>query len=449
MKQVKQRTLLIYILLALFLAGLGVYCIRYMALGSRWAAFPGNLSAYNGGSPALGQILDRNGSVLYDAASGAYIDDSELRQATLHAVGDEAGNISTSALQVFQKQLIGYDLLFGTTRGGGRVYLTLDSRLQTAAYEAMGSHKGAIGVYNYKTGELLCMVSTPTFDPAAPPAIQDGDERYDGVYINRFLSSVFTPGSVFKVVTAAAALDKLEGVTGRTFRCTGSTVIGGDTITCPYAHGTMDFFDALARSCNCVFAELAVELGSGTLEQYAHKAGLLSGHSVSGIKTAPGAYVASSTDSEVGWSGVGQQEDLANPCSIMTMMGAIGGRGSAPEPYLLDKVTSITGSAARSSSSSGTMRLWSADTCGTLAEMLRNNVQETYGQSRFGDLPVCAKSGTAEVVQGKAPHSWFAGFVDSDTLPLAFVALAENSGGGAEIAGQMAAEVLLTAAEIF
>ena len=98
MKQVKQRTLLIYILLALFLAGLAVYCIRYMALGSRWAAFPGNLSAYNGGSPALGQILDRNGTVLYDAASGAYIDDSELRQATLHAVGDEAGNISTSAL---------------------------------------------------------------------------------------------------------------------------------------------------------------------------------------------------------------------------------------------------------------------------------------------------------------------------------------------------------------
>ena len=95
------------------------------------------------------------------------------------------------------------------------------------------------------------------------------------------------------------------------------------------------------------------------------------------------------------------------------------------------------------------MRLWSADTCGTLAEMLRNNVQETYGQSRFGDLPVCAKSGTAEVGQGKAPHSWFAGFVDSDTLPLAFVVLSENSGGGAEIAGQMAAEVLLTAAEIF
>ena len=329
------------------------------------------------------------------------------------------------------------------------MYLTLDSRLQTAAYEALGSRKGAIGVYNYKTGELLCMVSTPSFDPADPPAIQDGDARYDGVYLNRFLSSTFTPGSVFKVVTAAAALEKLEGLETRTFQCTGSTVIGGDTITCPSAHGTMDFAGALAKSCNCAFAHLAVELGGETLSQYAQEAGLLSSHNVSGISTAAGSYVISENDSEIGWSGVGQYEDLANPCALMTMMGAIGGRGTAQEPYLLDKVTSMTGTAARSTGSSGKMHLWRADTCAALAEMLRNNVQTVYGQSRFGDLPVCAKSGTAEVEQGKTPHSWFAGFVASDTLPLAFVVLAENSGGGSSVAGSMAAKVLRTAAELY
>ena len=145
---------------------------------------------------------------------------------------------------------------------------------------------------------------------------------------------------------------------------------------------------------------------------------------------------------------MGQYEDLANPCALMTMMGAIGGRGSAREPYLLEKVTSMTGTAARSTGSSGTMHLWNADTCRTLADMLRNNVTETYGQSRFGDLPVCAKSGTAEVGQGKAPHSWFAGFVDSDDLSLAFVALVENGGGGSAVAGSAAAQVLRTAAEV-
>lgn len=447
MKQVKQRTLLIYILVALFLAGLVVYCVRYVTQGSRWAAFSGNLSAYDGGVPALGQIMDRSGIVLYDAATGSYNEDSALRRATLHAVGDKAGNISTSALQAFQKQLIGYDLLSGTTGGGGQVYLTLDSRLQTAAYQALDGHRGTIGVYNYKTGEILCMVSSPTFDPADPPQIEDGDTRYDGVYLNRFLSSTFTPGSVFKVVTAAAALENLEDLTNRSFRCTGKVTIGGDTITCPYAHGSMDVYDAMARSCNCVFAQLASELGGSTLQQYAQQAGLLSAHSVSGIETAAGTYAVSDADSDVGWSGVGQYEDLVNPCSLMTMMGAIGGRGSAREPYLLEKVTTMSGG-TRQTGSSGTAQLWSADTCETLAKMLRGNVTETYGQSQFDDLPVCAKSGTAEVGQGKTPHSWFAGFVDSDDLPLAFVALAENGGGGADVAGRMAARVLLSARDV-
>ena len=367
MKQVKQRTLLIYILLILFVAGLVLYTARYVALGSRWASFPGNLSAYDSDIPVLGQILDRSGVVLYDAAQGAYSDDDTLRRATLHAVGDREGNISTSALQSFQKQLIGYSLL-------GRVYLTLDSRLQTAAYEALNGANGTIGVYNYQTGEILCMVSSPSFDPADPPEIRDGDTQYDGVYLNRFLSSAFTPGSVFKVVTAAAALEKLEGVASRTFHCSGSVTIGGDTITCPYVHGDMDFYGAMANSCNCVFAQLAVELGGDTLSSYAQQAGLLDGGSVSGIDTAAGTYVISENDSEVGWSGVGQYEDLANPCALMTMMGAIAGRGSAREPYLLGKVTSMTGTAARSTGTSGTMHLWNADTCQALAQQRHGNL---------------------------------------------------------------------------
>ena len=448
MKQVKQRTLLIYILLLLFLAGLVLYSVRYAVLSGRWASFPGNAGAFDGGVPVLGQIVDRNGEILFDAATGSYSDDGTLRQATLHAVGDTAGNISTSALQNFEKQLLNYNPVTGINGGGGRVYLTLDSRLQTAAYEALDGAKGTIGVYNYQTGEILCMVSTPAFDPADPPEIADGDSRYDGVYLNRFLSSTFTPGSVFKVVTAAAALEKLEGVTGRTFRCTGSVDIDGDTITCPYVHGTMDFYEAMANSCNCVFAQLAVELGGETMEQYARAAGLLEGHTVSGIATAAGAYAVSNANSEVGWSGVGQYEDLVNPCTLMTMMGAIAGRGSAREPYLLEKVTSLGTGLTHATGSAGKMQLWTWDTCDTLAQMLRNNVTETYGQSRFDDLPVCAKSGTAEVGQGKAPHSWFAGFVDSDTLPLAFVALVENGGGGSAVAGSAAAQVLRTAAEI-
>lgn len=139
--------------------------------------------------------------------------------------------------------------------------------------------------------------------------------------MNRVLSSTFTPGSVFKVVTTAAAIEQLPDIFERSFTCTGSVKIGGDTITCPHAHGTMDFYSAFANSCNCVYAQLAVELGGETLERYARSAGLLESHDVSGIPTAAGSFDVGADDSNVGWSGVGQYDDLLNPCSLMMLMG--------------------------------------------------------------------------------------------------------------------------------
>ena len=448
MKQVRQRTIFIFVIVALFLLGLGILCVRYVSRGRTWAAFAANDSAYTNGILSAGQITDRNGVLLYDGASQSYNESEDIREATLHAVGDEAGNISTSALSQFQGQLIGYSLLSGTTGGGHRVQLTLDAELNQVAYDTLDGRKGTVGVYNYNTGEILCMVSSPAFDPADPPDIEDGDERYDGVYMNRFLSSTFTPGSVFKTVTAAAALENLPDLLDRTFVCTGSSQIGADTITCPYVHGTMDFYEAMANSCNCTFAQLAVELGGDTLQRYAQSAGLLSSQNVSGIETAAGTYDVSDTASSVGWSGVGQYDDLVNPCALMTMMGAIAGGGTARQPYLLAKETSLSGSHVYTSGSSSTLSLWKEDTCLTLQEMLRNNVTSNYGQSQFGDLPVCAKSGTAEVGAGSAPHSWFAGFVLDEDLPLAFVVLVENGGGGASVAGRIAAQVLNAAAEL-
>lgn len=449
MKQVRQRTVFIFILLGLFLAGMVVFCVRYVTRGSDWASFGGNDSVYENGVLSTGQILDRNGTVLFDAPTQSYADSYSLRRATLHAVGDLAGNISTSALSCFEEQMMGYNLLTGTTGGGRQVYLTLNSALNVTAYEALNGRKGTVGVYNYKTGEILCMVSTPTFDPADPPEIEDGDASYDGVYLNRFLSSTFTPGSIFKTVTAAAALEQIDDILDRSFVCTGKAEIGGDTVTCPYVHGNMDFYDALASSCNCTFAQLAIELGTNTLQRYAQKGGLLSTQNISGIETAAGSFQTSDTASNVGWSGVGQFGDLVNPCAMMTMMGAIAGRGSAKQPYLLDKVTPLNSDTALCKGSSDKITIWSSSTCDTLCRMLRNNVQSNYGQSQFGDLAVCAKSGTAEVGEGKSPHSWFTGFIDDEDLPLAFVVLVENGGGGAAVAGSIAAQVLQAAADTF
>ena len=101
-------------------------------------------------------------------------------------------------------------------------------------------------------------MSCPSFDPRNIPSGLETDPSYDGVYLNRFLSSTFPPGSIFKTVTLAAALEELPDLEERTWVCEGSAQIGDRTVTCTAAHGEQDIREALANSCNVVFGQLAV-----------------------------------------------------------------------------------------------------------------------------------------------------------------------------------------------
>jgi len=445
MKEVRQRMTIILLLAAALAVGTGIYCIRYATHGSQWAAFPSNQHAFTDGVLSSGQILDRSGTVLYDPATGAYADDSAVRRATLHAVGDPYGNIATGARTAFLSDLVGFSAIDGTNGGGRKVYLTLDAGLCSLACSELGTRKGTVAVYNYQTGEILCMVSTPTFDPENVPVIKDGDTRYDGVYMNRFLSSAFTPGSVFKVVTTAAAIENMSDVFDRTFTCTGRLTIDGQTVTCPHAHGTLDLYGAFADSCNCAYAQLAVELGGDTLQKYVREAGLLDSQDVSGITTAAGSFdVGAAGSADLGWSGAGQYDDLINPCSFLTLMGAVGNGGIPVTPRLIARETTMTGLTVSTPQKTAGSRIWSEKTCQLLTDMMANNVAKTYGQSNFGDLKICAKSGTAEVGTA-SPHSWFAGFLNDADHPYAFVVLVENGGGGATVAGSIASTVLQAA----
>ncbi len=444
MKQVKQRTLLLLLLAAGFVAGVVLFCVLYATQGGQWAAFSANDHVYKDGRLAVGQILDRNGVTLYDGASGEYAEERSVRKATLHAVGDRWNNIATSARAAFDEHLVGFNVLTGTTTGGSHLYLTIDSELNRQAWDLLDGRKGAVGIYNYRTGEVLCMVSTPTFDPADPPTIQDGDSRYDGVYINRLLSATFTPGSVFKVVTTAAVIETLPDWKSRTFHCDGRYDLGDFTITCPYVHGDMTLEDAFAKSCNCAYAQLAVELGGETLERYAKKAGLLDSISVSGLHTAQGSFTVTEDQGLLGWSGVGQHEDLVCPANLMTLMGAIANGGRPVLPHLIYKETDLTGVTLYRDGTSHGSRTFSRAACETLKALMANNVAATYGQENFGELKLCAKSGTAEVGDA-SPHAWFAGFLDDSEHPLAFVVFVENGGGGASAAGPIASALLQAA----
>ena len=449
MKKIERRALLCLILAAALVLGLGFYAVRYVLYGSRWASFAANRHLYNSqGQLSVGRVLDRDGDVLSWAdenGSRHYYESETVRKATLHAVGDAQGKIGTGALTAFASQLSGYNLITGAYSplgNGNDLYLTLDARLNYIAYQALGGRKGAVGVYNYRTGEILCMVSSPTYDPLYPPEDVEDNPAYDGVYLNRFLSGTFPPGSVFKTVTLAAAIENLPDLFDRSWTCTGSTVVAGETITCPYAHGDMDIYGALANSCNGVFGQLSAELGPEVMARYTQKAGLTSSYSVSGLTSAAGRFDFTGTTGQLAWAGVGQYNDLANPCAIMTYMGAIAQGGSAAVPRLILKVETPLGLPSLPQWTGKTGTLIESSTAATLADIMSRNVIDAYGAGRFPNMDICAKSGTAEVGGGQSPHAWFAGFLRNEDAPYAFVVLVENGGSGADVAGSVAAQVL-------
>lgn len=450
MKKIEKRAVVCLFLALALLLGLGLFCVRFVASGGRWAGFAANRHLYNSkGQLSVGRVLDRDGDVLSWADENGnrrYYDGADVRKSTLHAVGDPMGSIGTGALVAFADRLSGYNLLTGAYSplgAGNDLYLTLDARLNYIAYQAMGGKKGAVGVYNYKTGEVLCMVSTPTFDPLNPPTVQEGDERYDGVYLNRFLSGSFVPGSIFKTVTLTAAIEQFPDLFSRHFSCTGTTQVGDGTVTCPRAHGEMDIYGALANSCNGVFAQLANELGADTMKQYADRAGLTGSYSVNGIPTAAGRFdVAKATANELGWAGVGQYSDAVNPCSMMVWMGAVANGGQAAIPQLVLKTVTPLKIPDSLYLKHQTPKLIDAKTAQTLSSVMARNVIDTYGTHRFPNMDLCAKSGTGEVGGGKAPNAWFAGFLRNEDAPYAFVVLVEEGGSGADTAGTVAAKVL-------
>ena len=449
MKKIEQRALLCCVLALFLTAGLLVFLVKYVIDGGSWASSAFNRHLYNSdGQLAVGTVLDRDGDILSSAENGVrtYYDNETVRKATLHAVGDLQGNIGTGALNAFADKLTGYNLINGAYDAGqgAELYLTIDARYNYEAYQALSGHAGTVAVYNYKTGEILCMVSAPSYDPLHVPADIETNPRYEGAYLNRFLSSTFTPGSVYKTVTLTAALEKIPDLMDRTWECTGSVDIGGETIICSGTHGQQDIGDAFANSCNVVFAQLAVELGADALREYTEEAGLTRSYSVSGLPTARGTFVWDDiTDGELGWAGVGQGRDQVNPCALMCFMGAVANGGRAANPYLIEKTVSALGIPSLPRLFTGrTGRLISAASAEALAEMMAENVEKTYGTGRFPNMDICAKSGTAEVGEGKTPHAWFTGFLRNEDAPYAFVVLVENGGGGSSVAGTVAGRVL-------
>lgn len=445
MNRIAKRSVAILILIGVLLGGLVFFLVEYFANAGKWVMHEGSPHVYSGENIGTGVITDREGLLLLNLnGQRTYAVTKELREATMHWLGDRYGYISAPALATYAKELAGFNSLTGlySYSGAGQAQLTISAQLQMTALKAMGDYKGTVAVYNYKTGEILCAVSTPTYDPDNMPDIEgDTTGKYEGVYMNRFVQSVYIPGSIFKVVTTAAALEEIPDIQEQTFTCTGIYPYGNDAVTCEYAHGTLDFDSAMAQSCNCAYARIVDQIGAEKLAEYVKKYQVTKPVSFDGITTAAGNFDAAPSAVEAAWSGIGQYTDQINPCRYLTFMGAIANGGAAVEPHIVEQVT-CDGSVTYSAQAKSADRIMSREVAKTLQELMRNNVLEKYGADNFPGMTVCAKSGTGQVGGDQKSNAMFTGFVTDEEYPLAFIVAVEDAGYGRHVCVPILSEIL-------
>ncbi|MBR6816263.1 MAG: penicillin-binding protein 2 [Clostridia bacterium] len=432
-----------------FFIVLFVVLIAYMGYsvlknGAAWYATPYNPRIANARENLHGgTIYDRNGIALAwsDGTTRKYHNVKEIRRACSHVVGDIHGK-TVGAETVFAKYLYGLDtnvvtmmeqLLNGeeTDGKGQNVTLTIDAKLSEYIYRNMKGRRGSVVVLNYKTGEILASVSILTFDPNT---VAD-DELEDTTLLDRATMGRYAPGSIMKIITASAAV---EHDLDLTYTCTGSDVIGGQSVTCTKVHGEQDLNTAFANSCNTYFARLSTELGGSVLKKQAEKFGFNQTFEYSDVTLYRSKFEVSSEQGDVAWAGIGQYNDLVTPMHAALIAATVANDGIMPEPTLLRAVDGTAPFRLKKDS-----RVLSPDAAARMRDMMAEVVQYGTGTSAAvkGEV-VYGKTGTAEYTENGEikNHSWFVGFMGEEH-PYAVAVLFEGAGYGSAHAAPMAAEV--------
>lgn len=457
MKSISRRALSLYLIIVLFLAGCGLLFYNLVTNSSDWAMNRVNKHLYSSGNLATaGDITDINGNILASTENGQriYNESKNVRLATLHTVGDSAGFIASGIQTSFKDELTGYTLVDGVYNlkrygKGNDITLTLNSEICAAAYKALGNRKGTVGVMNYKTGELICVVSTPTYDIKNKPddINTDTTDKYEGIYMNRFFSGLYTPGSTFKVITAACAIENIPDIYSRTFQCDGKSLIGEGYVICNGTHGEIDFETAMNKSCNCAFAKIADELGSEKLTLTAERLGFNSKKVTVSDKISCAKSKLNLTEAkplDIGWAGIGQYTTLINPCQMLTVVSAIANGGVANAPYLVSEITNPEGEVIFTEKTRETGEYFNYSVAKSLDNILRSNVKNQYGDWYFPNLNMCGKTGTAEISDDEdaKPNALFVGYSQNEETPFAIIVVVENTTSAIKSAVPIASTVM-------
>lgn len=346
------------------------------------------------------------------------------------------------------------DRLFGGGRSGDDVFTTVNAELQQVARAALGDNGGAIVALDPRTGEVLALWDNPTYDPNPLTTFDHGDatKYYESLdpksprspLVSTATSRSFPPGSTFKVVTAAAALesgkftpestfdDPIEFVPPQTTQgiknFTQGTCAGGGRIT---------LRDALRVSCNTTFAQLGLKAYDSLVEV----AGALGFNEPLplGIGNAASLFEEAGEDNlpRRSLAGIGQGDVAATPLQMAVIAATIANDGEVPRPTIVAEVVDPTGGVVQRSQPESLGPAFSKGTADTLTDMMQLVVEEGTGvNAQIPGVDMAGKTGTAQSAQGAAPHAWFIAFAPADDPEIAVAVFVENGGSfGAEATG--------------
>ncbi len=403
------------------------------------------------------------------------ISDRELRQ--LRSLGYDAGDLigKEGAERTYDRYLRGrngeiqaeVDALgrplrtLGTVPAvpGDTAVLGLDLEVQQAAEAALGDRPGTVVAMDPRDGTIVAFVSHPAFDPnvfaAGIKAAAWNQLLHDPrqPLLDRALMGGYPIGSVFKIITASAALDLGLVNPESQFYCPGYYDLGGRTWHDHEAHGHLNFLDAIAESCNVVFWTVSRPVGPVHLAEYARTYGL---GQVTGIdlpEESPGVIPdpewKQRTYREPWYAGdtlntaVGQGYVLSTPLQVVRMIASVANGGDLVTPHVVTEIRTPAGATrVRIAPPPGGRIRVTAQTMAVLRDGLAAVVTRgTAASIQIQGLAVAGKTGTAESVHGK-PYAWFAGYAPAGAPTLAVVAMVENAGYGAEFAAPIVQRVL-------
>jgi len=335
---------------------------------------------------------------------------------------------------------------------GNSIQTTLDYDIQKKAYDLLGSNKGAVVVLNPQTGEILAMVSKPSFNPnSLDEDWSDINSNKSMPLINRATAGLYPPGSTFKVITAASAIDNLSGIMDRTFEDNGKIVFNDSESLSNYngeVLGTLTFEQAFVHSSNVVFGTLGMELGNSKLKKTAEAFNFNSDTPADGVTIENSQFPSYNIfeKGNIAQSAIGQAEVLATPMEMALVASTVANNGVMMKPYIVSNVLNSSGETLRTIKPQQIRQVISPSTASTLKDFMRAVVTSGTGtNAALPDIQVCGKTGTADNQEGSEPHSWFIGFAPYDNPQVAVAVIVENGGTGGSVAAKIAAQVIQAA----